>query len=206
MEVEEGFIDINGTKVFHRKKVLVGNKKNIALFHGYSFTSMDWDRADLFSNYSKVGYNVYAPDYPGFGRSSGSERYGIARGDLDHAALFIHDYLKANGIDRSVILGASMGGGMVLMTALQYPEMIEGVIAVAPAWVESMRDDLKRITQKTLLVWGSKDHVVPISLSREYASIIPGSRLEIVDGSGHPVYIEKPDEFVRITVDFLKSL
>ena len=206
MDIEEGFLDINGTRVFHRRKIVEGNKKSIALFHGYSFTSMDWDKADLFNNYSKIGYNVYAPDYPGFGRSSNSDRYGIARGDLRHAAQFIHDYLKANGIDQSVILGASMGGGMVLMTAVQYPEMVQGVIAVAPAWVESMKGDLGKIRQKTLLVWGSKDHVVPIALSKEYASIIPASRLEIVDGSGHPVYIEKPAEFVKITVDFLKNL
>jgi len=206
MGLEEEFIDVNGTMVFQRKMVTESNRKSIALFHGYSFTSMDWDKADLFNNYSKIGYNVYAPDYPGFGRSANSEKYGIDRGNLKHAAEFIRDYLKANGVARSVIMGASMGGGIVIMTALQYPEIVDGIIAVAPAWVESLKSDMSKMKQKTLLVWGSKDHVVPIALSWEYASMIPGSRLEIVEGSGHPVYIEKPEEFVKITVDFLRNL
>ena len=54
------------------------------------------------------------------------------------------------------------------------------------------------IKARTVLVWGEDDRVIPLSSGRRYQSLIPGSRLEVVPGSGHFVEFEKPDELAKL--------
>lgn len=204
-EIAEGFVEVSGSRVFHRYSIMKGNTRNIVLLHGWSFTSKDWQNVGAFSRLSRLGYNVYSPDYPGFGMSPISERYAIQRGIIGNGALFIHDYAEAVGLGRLSVLGASMGGGMAISFAIETPEMVDKVIAVAPAWIEGRKDDLRKILRPVLFVWGSQDSVVPVSLGPEYSALVKGSRLRIIEGARHPAYIDRPDEFFDAVEDFLES-
>jgi pimeloyl-ACP methyl ester carboxylesterase len=46
---------------------------------------------------------------------------------------------------------------------------------------------LKRITVPTLIIHGSHDPLAPVEHAHEQAALIPGSRLEIIQGMGHSV-------------------
>jgi pimeloyl-ACP methyl ester carboxylesterase len=57
----------------------------------------------------------------------------------------------------------------------------------------------------TLIVWGDRDEIIPVSHAYAAHEAIPGSRLEILDGVGHFPHAEAPDRFLAVLVDFLES-
>jgi 2-hydroxy-6-oxo-6-(2'-aminophenyl)hexa-2,4-dienoate hydrolase len=66
-------------------------------------------------------------------------------------------------------------------------------------------EDLKTIKQKTLIVHGREDNQVPLQFSLEYEQNIENAWLYIMPKCGHWAMIEHPEEFVKITADFLKN-
>jgi pimeloyl-ACP methyl ester carboxylesterase len=46
----------------------------------------------------------------------------------------------------------------------------------------------------TLVVWGDDDFIVPLNCGELYAHTLPNARLEVIDGCGHFVDLEKPHE------------
>jgi pimeloyl-ACP methyl ester carboxylesterase len=64
---------------------------------------------------------------------------------------------------------------------------------------------LHRVQCPTLLVWGRDDKLIPLAHGQEYAKLIPGARLEIIERCGHMLPYEKSDEFVRMATQFLQS-
>jgi len=58
----------------------------------------------------------------------------------------------------------------------------------------------------TLVICGGDDMMTPPKYARFLAEKMKGARLEIIDGAGHMVMIEKPDEFNIRVMEFLESL
>jgi pimeloyl-ACP methyl ester carboxylesterase len=57
----------------------------------------------------------------------------------------------------------------------------------------------------TLLVWGTKDRVVPRGCIDEYKKAIPGAQVATIEGAGHRPEIENSSEFVKIVSRFLSE-
>jgi len=57
----------------------------------------------------------------------------------------------------------------------------------------------------TLIIWGDRDDIIPVSHARAAHEAIPGSRLVILEGVGHFPQIEEPKQFVAALVDFVDS-
>lgn len=57
---------------------------------------------------------------------------------------------------------------------------------------------LKEVKVKTLVIWGEKDPIRPISEGKFIRESIPNAKLRVVWGAGHSPYIEKPKEFMDI--------
>jgi pimeloyl-ACP methyl ester carboxylesterase len=57
----------------------------------------------------------------------------------------------------------------------------------------------------TLIVWGQKDKIIPISHAYQALEAAPHSRLEIMPGVGHFPQSEDPASFVEILEDFLRT-
>lgn len=205
VDIHEEFLNVNGANIFHRFTRNSKNTGNIVLLHGWSFTSLNWKEIGAFEVFDGLSMNVYAFDYPGFGQSDPSEKYGIKRGGLTNGPNLLKDYMNALGLHHANVLGASMGGGMVLKAAYMFPDMIDSVIAVAPAWIEPEKDSLVNIKAPVLLIWGENDIVVPPVLGKEYSKLIGKCKLVTVPGSKHPVYIDKTDDFFKIVTDFFRS-
>lgn len=55
----------------------------------------------------------------------------------------------------------------------------------------------------TLIVWGDRDRIIPLSHAHEAHAVMPNSRLAVLEGVGHYPHAEEPEQFVEILVDFL---
>jgi pimeloyl-ACP methyl ester carboxylesterase len=53
---------------------------------------------------------------------------------------------------------------------------------------------LPRITAPTLLLWGAQDRFVVPLYARLFAERIPGARLETIEGAGHLLLLERPEQ------------
>jgi pimeloyl-ACP methyl ester carboxylesterase len=54
-----------------------------------------------------------------------------------------------------------------------------------------------------LIVWGSRDPIIPAGHAEAAHEALPGSRLEIFDGVGHLPQLEEPTRFVEIVESFV---
>lgn len=55
------------------------------------------------------------------------------------------------------------------------------------------------------LIWGDRDPIIPVSHGHTTHEAIPGSRLAIVEGTGHYPHVEDPVAVERILIDFMES-
>jgi len=68
---------------------------------------------------------------------------------------------------------------------------------------EIITPKLHMITCPTLLIWGSKDPVIPIQHAEYFTSYIVDCRFHIMDGCGHTPYVQEPETFSSIVLKFL---
>lgn len=66
----------------------------------------------------------------------------------------------------------------------------------------NLRRFLARITNPSLVVWGTEDRLLPASQAPLFVNALPDARLILVEGAGHFVMQEKPETLTRIG-DFL---
>jgi pimeloyl-ACP methyl ester carboxylesterase len=68
-----------------------------------------------------------------------------------------------------------------------------------------LRADAGRVTQPALLVWGSRDVVLPPKAGRAALAALPNARLELLD-TGHVVFSSAPGEFLALVEPFLAKV
>ena len=74
-------------------------------------------------------FHTYVPDLPGFGRS-GKQGAALDIPDLAHAAM---RFLDDRGVEKTSLVGNSMGCPVIVELAHRYPERIERAVLVSPA-------------------------------------------------------------------------
>ncbi len=62
---------------------------------------------------------------------------------------------------------------------------------------------LPRVANRTLVVWGREDRIVPVACGEQYRRLMPAARLAVLERCGHLPPIEQPDEFAHLVVGFL---
>ena len=101
-----------------------GNGEPLVVIHGGGGDARSWWKniAELSSNYT-----VFAPDLPGYG---GSHRL---EGDyyIPELTRFIHKFTHELGLDRFNLVGHSLGGGIALNFALEFPRRIKKLVLVS---------------------------------------------------------------------------
>jgi pimeloyl-ACP methyl ester carboxylesterase len=65
---------------------------------------------------------------------------------------------------------------------------------------------IDRIDLPTLVIGGTADLLTPPAEARRIARHIPGSRLELLDGGGHMLMLERTDEINRLIADFAREV
>jgi pimeloyl-ACP methyl ester carboxylesterase len=269
---------------YRRAFRVAGSGPAILLIHGIGDNSTTWGTVQ-----SKLAqrFTVIAPDLLGHGKSD------KPRADYSVAAYAngMRDLLSVLDIDKVTVVGHSLGGGVAMQFAYQFPQLVERLILVGaggvtkdvnvalriaslPMGSEALaflrlplvlpalqvagrvagtvfgstplgRDlpDVLRILAdlpeptassafaRTLravvdwrgqvvtmldrcyltqsvpvqLIWGSADSVIPVSHARMAHAAMPGSHLEIFDGSGHFPFHDDPDRFVEVLEQFISS-
>ena len=57
----------------------------------------------------------------------------------------------------------------------------------------------------TLIVWGADDRIIPVEHGKRSAELMPGSRLEVVEGAGHFPHATHPDVLAELLTGFLAA-
>ncbi|MFE3291559.1 alpha/beta fold hydrolase [Rhodococcus sp. NPDC059234] len=113
---------------YRRAVRIAGDGPPLLLIHGIGDNSSTWN--EVIPHLAK-NFTVIAPDLLGHGRSD------KPRADYSIAAYAngMRDLLTVLGFDRATVIGHSLGGGVALQFAYQFPQMIERLILVAPGGV-----------------------------------------------------------------------
>ncbi len=74
---------------------------------------------------------------------------------------------------------------------------------VRPDVYQPIAASLPQITQPTLIIWGDRDRIIPVSHAHIAAAGLPNHQLEIFNDCGHHPYLEYPDRFNQLVLDFL---
>ncbi|MEV6651841.1 alpha/beta hydrolase [Streptomyces sp. NPDC051219] len=267
---------------YRRAYRIAGEGPAVVLIHGIGDSSATW--ADLIPGLARR-FTVVAPDLLGHG---GSDK---PRADYSVAAYAngVRDLLGVLGIERSTLVGHSLGGGVAMQFAYQYPERTERLVLVGAGgvgrevnpvlravslpgadlllsllrlpgvrWqtrrfaglmklldtdlgqdatellglVDALPDatshsafirTLRAVVDwrgqvvtmldrcylaegmPTLLLWGSRDGVVPVRHAHQAHTAMPGSRLEIFEGAGHFPFHTDPVRFLGLLEDFVET-
>jgi len=67
---------------------------------------------------------------------------------------------------------------------------------------ENLKPSLPGIKSPTLVIWGEKDKITPIADGKLIAESIPGAKFAVIKNVGHFVFLEKPEEFVKLIKNF----
>ncbi len=77
--------------------------------------------------------------------------------------------------------------------------------ALAAIWGYDTRARLPEIEIPTMVVWGLNDQIVPVEAALGYHRLIPKSRLEIFERTGHLPQLERPARFNPLLEEFIES-
>ncbi|MHB8573414.1 MAG: alpha/beta fold hydrolase [Candidatus Dormibacteria bacterium] len=254
----------------------------LVLIHGIAGSSRTWRQ--VVPRLSQQ-FTVVAPDLLGHGASA------KLRGDysLGAHASGVRDLMVALGIDRATMVGHSLGGGVAMQFAYQFPERVERLVLVdsgglgeevalllrmltvpgaeyilpfgcrpeisraiarGTGWLERIgvrpstlaqeiwngyvslgsadsrnaflqtlravvdvtgqrvsATDRLYLTQDvpTMIVWGDRDPLIPVTHARRAHRSIRGSVLKIYRNVGHFPHCDEPDRFVDDLVAFVNS-
>jgi pimeloyl-ACP methyl ester carboxylesterase len=271
-------VAIHGRRIAYSSE---GTGPVLLLIHGMAGTCESW--REVIQPLAR-DHTVIAPDFPGHGGSApGGGDYSI--GGL---AAGLRDLLLTLGHERATLVGHSLGGGVAMQFAYQYPEMVErlalvssgglgpevtpilraaalpgadvfisttaapaarigsvigrglGLVGLRPgtdvaevargyasladadrraAFLASVRavigtggqliDAADRLYLAeglpVLIVWGSRDPIIPLRHAEDAHRAVPGSRLEILDDVGHVPQLEAPGRFLVALEAFLRE-
>jgi len=113
-------IQIKGHAIFY---VVKGEGEPLLLIHGYGAGSWVWEKQmDILSR----NYKVYALDIIGYGYSD-RPRIEYTPETYIH---FLRDFMDGLGIERAVLIGNSMGGGIAWAMAALFPKRVKRLILI----------------------------------------------------------------------------
>lgn len=269
---------LHGQHVCYR---MAGDGPAVVLIHGITSSSAVW--VQLMEDLVDAGHSVIAPDLFGHGASA------KPRGDysLGAYASGVRDLLGMLGYESGTVVGHSLGGGIALQLAYQFPEYVErlGLISsgglgreVSPllraaslpgselvmplivsdigvragtkiggflswlgippgphlqemgrgyaslveadaqqAFVNTLRSVIDAGGQKvcaidrlylaerlpTLIIWGTRDPIIPIEHGRIAQAEIPGSKMVEIPGSRHWPQLDQPRQVCDELTSFI---
>ena len=117
------FVRVNGVRLHYTE--LPGPGEDVILLHGFASSSYTWQ--EIAPILHKQGYNIWALDLKGFGWSE-KPRFG----KYDPYSLMndVVDWMDAMGLEKAVLVGNSLGGGIASLMALVYPEKVSRLVLI----------------------------------------------------------------------------
>lgn len=150
------------------------NGKTIMLFHGKNFNGAYWEKTARALTHE--GYRVVMPDQIGFGKSSKPHHFQYSYHQL---ACNTRQLLDSIGVEKTFLLGHSMGGMLATRFALMYPEATEKLILANPIGLEDWK---LKVPYKSIDWWYERE------LNKTYEKIKAYQLESYYDGQWKPEY------------------
>ena len=120
-----------------------------------------------------------------------------------------HAFIAAFGHGRATHFGRAATPGIWNLGATRSllercpPEVLHADFQASNAW----RADgiAEKVRCPSLVIAGSADRMTPPRSAKALAAALPDAHLEIIDGAGHLMLSEAPDEISRLLVSFTKA-
>ena len=194
-EIQSRTIQIAGAPVHY----LAGGEATalpVLFLHGARFSAQTWRETGTLAALAASGYYAVAVDLPGFGESEVSS---LAPAD------WLSRLIETLGLDRPVLLAASMSGGFAFPYMLEGPGAVRALVAVAPVGIAQYQDRLTGFEAPVLAVWGEQDNVVPLEQARSLIDAVANARLVIVPNASHAPYMNDAKFFNDALLNFLAN-
>ncbi|MBC8135255.1 MAG: alpha/beta fold hydrolase [Fibrella sp.] len=198
---KEAWLTTKSGSRIHALHFTVTNPKGAVLYlHGNGGSLRSWGR--VAEPLNAAGYDVFLPDYPGYGKSSGSLNN---ENQLHETAALAYAHLKTTNPEANItVVGRSLGTGIA--TRLAKENRPRALVLISP-YTSIAGQALRRFpflppflvkyalpTERWIggvrcpvtLIHGTRDEVIPYSCSQELLPLIRSSgKLVTVDGAGH---------------------
>jgi pimeloyl-ACP methyl ester carboxylesterase len=159
-------------------------------------------------------FRVIALEIPGFGRSPVNRRSQSMR-DL---ARTLAEAIAALGLEHYGLVSTAASAPLALWQAIDLPERVGPLVLISPVallpdgWTAPSgyaRDpELERrlgdIQAATLVLFGTRDDVIPSETGRLYVERIPNCYYVLVYDAGHVIEAERPEALSAAVHDFLE--
>jgi pimeloyl-ACP methyl ester carboxylesterase len=188
-------------------------RKTVVLFHGNALSLDSWKKTRTLERLTSNGYRVFAVDLPA-GKGSKSDKLSpkVLKSQPEKILTVLDKLFEELGVGELpfTIVGPSMGGGFALAYALSRPKKVGSLVLLSPSIYripEEEKSKLPGLDMPVLLVWGERDRVFPLDeYGKPLKEILPRAKLVIVKQAGHGVYLDKPDEFNELLLDFVSDV
>src|SRR5437868_2155622 len=196
---QSGVARVNGTELYYD---VAGAGHPLTLVHGMLLDRRSWD--DQFGVFARQ-YTVLRYDMQGWGDSAQeqAEPPFSPRQDL----LSLLDYLN---IQKTYLLGLSGGGAVALDFTLEHPDTVDALLLAHQQHMLPLEppaiNRLAEVKVPALIVVGDEDMPETLEIAGMLEQGIAGAKKVVIAGTAHHPNMEKPEEFNRVVVDFLKGL
>ena len=170
----------------------------VLLLHGAAFSSATWEELGTLDVLAERGYRAVAIDLPGGFRNSKST--GRASED------FLVALMERLGIEKPVVVSPSASGRWALPLAARHPDLIGGLVPVAPAGIDAFADELSSANVPAMVLWGTKDRIFPVSEADRLVALLPRADKVLFEGARHPCYVDQPQRFHDVLLAFLQRI
>ncbi len=150
------------------------NGKNIVLFHGKNFNGAYWKTT--IEALTKVGFRVIVPDQIGFGKSSKPKHFHYT---FQQLAKNTKNLLDSLNVEKSAVLGHSMGGMLATRFALMYPDTTTKLILENPIGLEDWK---LKVPYQSVTWWYNNE------LKKSYEGIKKYQLVNYYDNAWKPEY------------------
>jgi abhydrolase domain-containing protein 14 len=190
-------VDVDGARIYYLD---VGPKDGrvVLLLHGAAFSSVTWEKLGTLDVLAERGYRAVAIDLPGGFRNSKST--GRAGED------FLVTLMEKLGIEKPVVVSPSASGRWALALAAHHPDLVGGLVAIAPAGIDAFADELSSANVPAMVLWGTKDRIFPVSEADRLVALLPRAEKVLFEGAGHPCYLDQPQRFHDVLLAFLQRI
>ncbi|XP_052790466.1 protein ABHD14A-like [Mya arenaria] len=205
-EPEEKTLKVNDSlELVYREVVPASSNFDVLFLHGQAFEAKTWvsDPVYTLQMLKKIGYKAVALDLP---EAKGKSK----KPDAMENGEFIKKAIAALKLDKPVIISPSMSGGYSLPYLFNEPatvlERSRGFVPVAPVSTAEYKDKFKDAKIPTLIIYGENDKVIGPEALKNLKNL-PSIKMEVkLEAAGHACYMNKPKDFNKKLVEFLKQL
>ncbi|VVE66754.1 alpha/beta hydrolase [Pandoraea anapnoica] len=158
--------------------------------------------------------------YPGFGQEPPAPNVN----NIDDLVRMVVSHIDRP----TAVIAQSIGGVLAIRAALQKPDLITHLVLTVtsggidtrvlgatewrsgfinanpsfPDWFTSfnvdLTDELRRISQPVLLLWGDADPISPLAVGQRLLELLPDAQLHVVPGGNHNLAHEHASELASL--------